>query len=164
MGGRGRRRVRRSRRQAARRLLQLLVHSGDQGESLSSMPFHERAELTVSLSQILEPTRSLLEPSLDQRWLLSCQHPVYGGIAREPGAVPGTIDLPAPSNDVGLNPSFRLPLADVYHTYLSLAALSLGGAQSSEMRQLDPRWNVEVGVAERIKKRIGAGRPKEKAT
>lgn len=39
--------------------------------------------------QLLRPDLSLIQPELDQRWLLKCQHRMYGGIAREPGALPG---------------------------------------------------------------------------
>ncbi|GAA6002556.1 hypothetical protein JCM10207_001180 [Rhodosporidiobolus poonsookiae] len=90
--------------------------------------------------QLLLPTlpslsslTDLLDPTLDHVWLLSCQHPLYGGIAREPGAPP-----------------------DVYHTYLSLAALSLGDAEGETLglRRLDAAWNVEKGVAEGMKERL----------
>ncbi|GAA5974013.1 hypothetical protein JCM8115_005986 [Rhodotorula mucilaginosa] len=68
----------------------------------------------------------LVDPRLDRAWLLSCQHPVFGGIAREQKALP-----------------------DVYHTYLSLAALSLGAVKDRalDLRRLDPAWNVPVAVA-----------------
>ncbi|GAA5923177.1 hypothetical protein JCM1841_005916 [Sporobolomyces salmonicolor] len=84
----------------------------------------------VAALKLLRPDLlpNLLDPSLDRNWLLSCQNKLYGGIAREPGAPP-----------------------DVYHTYLSLAALSLGDADSVGLRTLDPAWNVERSVAERIK-------------
>lgn len=91
---------------------------------------------------------------------------MYGGIGREPGSLP-----------------------DVYHTYLSLAALSIGNNQPHRssnkplrslsrrtaaiegegegegsdgknsglelgLRELDVVWNVEVGVANRMRERI----------
>ncbi|GEM07421.1 geranylgeranyl transferase type-1 subunit beta [Rhodotorula toruloides] len=75
----------------------------------------------------------VLDPALDQTWLLDCQHKVYGGIAREPGARP-----------------------DVYHTYLSLAALALGDVDVTVlgMRRLDAGWNVPVEVAERMRSKL----------
>ncbi|GAA6042262.1 hypothetical protein JCM8097_000603 [Rhodosporidiobolus ruineniae] len=87
----------------------------------------------------------VLDPALDRAWLLGCQHPLYGGIAREPRAPP-----------------------DVYHTYLSLAALSLGNhtlppsassaSSASEpplsLARLDAGWNVPVPVAQRIRDRL----------
>ncbi|BGP31803.1 geranylgeranyl transferase type-1 subunit beta [Rhodotorula toruloides] len=75
----------------------------------------------------------VLDPALDRTWLLDCQHKVFGGIAREPGARP-----------------------DVYHTYLSLAALALGDADGKVlgMRRLDAGWNVPVEVAERMRSRL----------
>lgn len=52
--------------------------------------------LTSLHLQILIPSisphlslKDLVDPSLDRQWLLSCQHPLYGGIAREPKAQPG---------------------------------------------------------------------------
>lgn len=38
---------------------------------------------------------------------------------------------------------------DVYHTYLSLAALSLGAVKDRalDLRRLDPAWNVPVALA-----------------
>ncbi|GAA5907831.1 hypothetical protein JCM5296_005797 [Sporobolomyces johnsonii] len=87
----------------------------------------------VAALKLLRPDLlpKLLDPSLDRNWLLSCQNKLYGGIAREPGAPP-----------------------DVYHTYLSLAALSLGDADAVGLRTLDPAWNVERSVAERIKRSL----------
>ncbi|GAA5842543.1 hypothetical protein JCM11251_004900 [Rhodosporidiobolus azoricus] len=91
----------------------------------------------ISLLQpAISPTLRLsdvLDPSLDRNWLLSCQHKLYGGIAREAGAPP-----------------------DVYHSYLSLAALSLGDADSRllDLRPLDAAWNVPEDVAERMKARL----------
>ncbi|CDR44778.1 hypothetical protein NBRC10512_005877 [Rhodotorula toruloides] len=75
----------------------------------------------------------VLDPALDRTWLLDCQHKVFGGIAREPGARP-----------------------DVYHTYLSLAALALGDADGKvlSLRRLDAGWNVPVEVAERMRSRL----------
>ncbi|POY71800.1 hypothetical protein BMF94_5161 [Rhodotorula taiwanensis] len=77
--------------------------------------------------------KDLVDPSLDRQWLLSCQHPLYGGIAREPKAQP-----------------------DVYHTYLSLAALALGDADSRELdlARLDAAWNVPQNVATRIRSNL----------
>ncbi|GAA5861615.1 hypothetical protein JCM3774_002647 [Rhodotorula dairenensis] len=85
---------------------------------------------------ILVPTISpkltlldLVDPALDRAWLLSCQHPVFGGIARERQAPP-----------------------DVHHTYLSLAALSLGdGTAALNLWPLDPAWNVPDRVAARMR-------------
>ncbi|BGP39874.1 geranylgeranyl transferase type-1 subunit beta [Rhodotorula kratochvilovae] len=76
---------------------------------------------------------SLLDPALDRTWLLDCQHRQFGGLAREPGALP-----------------------DVMHTYLSLAALSLGddGGAALGMRELDPAWNVPREVAARMRERL----------
>ncbi|GAA5997900.1 uncharacterized protein JCM10292_006893 [Rhodotorula paludigena] len=90
----------------------------------------------------LDPSLTLdqvVDPALDRAWLLSCQHPLYGGIAREPGALP-----------------------DVYHTYLSLAALSLGDAGDSASQQLglhalDAAWNVSRAVKARMRERLCAG-------
>lgn len=95
----------------------------------------------------------LVDPRLDRAWLLSCQHPVFGGIAREQKAPPGelvtrkrVIDPPSP---VRAELDKRCSAIDVYHTYLSLAALSLGAAQDRalDLRRLDPAWNVPVAVA-----------------
>lgn len=53
--------------------------------------------------------------------------------------------------------------ADVYHTYLSLAALALSDDvsplssapdESSRLRRLDPAWNVSVEVVERMRKAL----------
>ncbi|GAA5987814.1 hypothetical protein JCM5350_005373, partial [Sporobolomyces pararoseus] len=109
---------------------------------------------------------SLVDSRSNSNWLLNCQHRLYGGIGREPGSLP-----------------------DVYHTYLSLAALSIasgqpprssdkpirslststtamegeGEGEGSEgknsglelgLRELDVAWNVEVGVANRMRERI----------
>ncbi|GAA5967889.1 hypothetical protein JCM3765_001779, partial [Sporobolomyces pararoseus] len=110
---------------------------------------------------------SLVDTKSNSNWLLNCQHVLYGGIGREPGSLP-----------------------DVYHTYLSLAALSLGqpitrttsqslplhsevsttttrtseeeeeegneGKRGLELglRELDVAWNIEVGVAKRIREKI----------
>ncbi|GAA6010736.1 hypothetical protein JCM11491_002922 [Sporobolomyces phaffii] len=96
---------------------------------------------------------STLDPTLNSEYLLACQHPLYGGIAREPGAVP-----------------------DVYHSYLGLAALSIGQPRPPPspvpaptattttvheregidlgLGQLDVAWNVEEQVAKRIRDRI----------
>ncbi|KAL8278938.1 hypothetical protein RQP46_008607 [Phenoliferia psychrophenolica] len=79
--------------------------------------------------RLLRPDLDLLDPELDRNWLHSCQHPTYGGIAREPGASP-----------------------DIYHTYLSLAALSLGGQPG--LFPLEPAWNVPQAVADRIKRSL----------
>ncbi|GJN89162.1 hypothetical protein Rhopal_002136-T1 [Rhodotorula paludigena] len=89
----------------------------------------------------LDPSLTLdqvVDPALDRAWLLSCQHPLYGGIAREPGALP-----------------------DVYHTYLSLAALSLGDAGDSAsqrlgLRALDAAWNVSRAVKARMREQLRA--------
>lgn len=94
-------------------------------------------------AQLLRPDLDILRPELDRRWLHSCQHPVFGGIAREPGAFPGTPLAPF------LGPHSLLARTDVYHTYLSLAALSLGGEPG--LRPLDAAWNVSTEVAERIR-------------
>ncbi|ORY92956.1 terpenoid cyclases/protein prenyltransferase alpha-alpha toroid [Leucosporidium creatinivorum] len=102
--------------------------------------------MTAAL-RLLRPDLSLLQPELDQRWLLECQHKMYGGIAREPGALP-----------------------DVYHTYLSLAALSLSVTPSPSsapiasaspsislpLRPLDPAWNVSLDIAERMRTALAA--------
>ncbi|GAA5980547.1 hypothetical protein JCM11641_006676 [Rhodosporidiobolus odoratus] len=102
--------------------------------------FWNTAALQLLLPTFSPPLRlsDLIDPSLDRNWLLHCQHKLYGGIAREPGATP-----------------------DVYHTYLSLAALSLGDCQGAslgpsvlDLRPLDPAWNVSKEVAERIKERL----------
>ncbi|GAA5910754.1 protein geranylgeranyltransferase type I subunit CDC43 [Sporobolomyces salmoneus] len=113
----------------------------------------------ASLRLLLEKNdfEELVETRKNSNWLLNCQHPLYGGIAREKGALP-----------------------DVYHTYLSLAALSIGqptsssseaGAEEGEqeeeeekederrgmelgLRELDVAWNVEMTVAERFRDRI----------
>ncbi|KDE06584.1 hypothetical protein MVLG_03080 [Microbotryum lychnidis-dioicae p1A1 Lamole] len=80
-------------------------------------------------SEPIPSARKWYNPSMDREWLLSCQHAVYGGIARESGAMP-----------------------DVYHTYLSLAALSLGSDSSSGkdlgLAPLVPGWNCSVKVKE----------------
>ncbi|BGP55355.1 geranylgeranyl transferase type-1 subunit beta [Rhodotorula sphaerocarpa] len=93
--------------------------------------------LVPSVSPRLALT-DLVDPSLDRAWLLSCQHPVFGGIAREPDATP-----------------------DVYHTYLSLAALALGdttnGSEKSSrlgLATLDAAWNVPIRVAARMRDRL----------
>lgn len=54
--------------------------------------------------QILYPQELIVSTSHDHEWILSCQVPNIGGIARSPEISP-----------------------DIYHTYLSLAALSIGG-------------------------------------
>ncbi|SCZ99519.1 BZ3500_MvSof-1268-A1-R1_Chr3-1g06058 [Microbotryum saponariae] len=78
-------------------------------------------------SEPIPSARKWYNPSMDREWLLSCQHAVYGGIARKSGAMP-----------------------DVYHTYLSLAALSLGSDPSSRkdlgLAPLVPGWNCSVKV------------------
>ncbi|KAM0752206.1 terpenoid cyclases/Protein prenyltransferase [Meredithblackwellia eburnea MCA 4105] len=76
--------------------------------------------------QLLKPEEELYDPELDKNWLLSCQNPTFGGIAREPGAPP-----------------------DVYHTYLALACLSLHGQPG--LFPLDPAWNVSTAVAVRMR-------------
>lgn len=55
-------------------------------------------------------------------------------------------------------------MSDVYHTYLSLAAMSIGQPAKEEggegkgidlgLGELDVAWNVEKGVAERLKEKI----------
>ncbi|KAH8916590.1 terpenoid cyclases/Protein prenyltransferase [Atractiella rhizophila] len=55
------------------------------------------------------------------RWLLDCQHSKIGGVAKGPGELP-----------------------DVYHTYLSIAALSLDG--QFDLAELDPVLNVKKGA------------------
>lgn len=40
---------------------------------------------------------------------------------------------------------------DVYHTYLSLAALSLGDSRDVPLHQLDAAWNVASSVAARMR-------------
>ncbi|GAA5848089.1 hypothetical protein JCM9279_007449 [Rhodotorula babjevae] len=105
--------------------------------------FWNNAALTLLLPGI-DPSLSLssiLDPALDRAWLLDCQHPKFGGIAREPGALP-----------------------DVMHTYLSLAALSLGdvsadagvgsGGATLGLRALDAVWNVPREVAQRMRERL----------
>lgn len=85
----------------------------------------------------------LVDISKSNAFLLASQHPLYGGIAREPGATP-----------------------DVYHTYLSLAALALSNENEEEggfgLGELDSEWNVERGVRRRWEERIRALREKEK--
>ncbi|GAA5908245.1 hypothetical protein JCM6882_006780 [Rhodosporidiobolus microsporus] len=97
--------------------------------------FWSTAALSLLLPALSPSLRlpDVLDPSLDRNWLLSCQHKLYGGIAREPGAPP-----------------------DVYHTYLSLAALSLGGLDKrvADLRPLNAAWNVPENVAQRIKARL----------
>ncbi|GAA5989695.1 hypothetical protein JCM10908_000595 [Rhodotorula pacifica] len=94
--------------------------------------FWNTAALTILIPSI-SPKLSLpdlVDPALDREWLLSCQHTVFGGIARERKAPP-----------------------DVHHTYLSLAALSLGDFKDGALglRHLDPAWNVPVEVAARMR-------------
>ncbi|BGP15903.1 geranylgeranyl transferase type-1 subunit beta [Rhodosporidiobolus nylandii] len=96
--------------------------------------FWNTAALQLLLPAISPSLRlsDILDPALDRAWLLSCQHQLYGGIAREPGALP-----------------------DVMHHYLSLAALSLGDAASTlNLRSLDPAWNLSREVGERIRARL----------
>lgn len=128
-----------------------------------------RLELTDVLAptQILVPSVSprlaltdLVDPSLDRAWLLSCQHPVFGGIAREPDATPG--ERTPSASDREFAESLRLGgPADVYHTYLSLAALALGdttnGSEKSSrlgLATLDAAWNVPIRVAARMRDRL----------
>jgi len=74
----------------------------------------------------------LVDISKSNEWLLASQHPVYGGIAREPTSTP-----------------------DVYHTYLSLAALALSNEDGwGGLGGLDPEWNVEKSVRRRWEGRI----------
>ena len=95
--------------------------------------------------QMLRPDLDLLDPELDRNWLHLCQHSTYGGIAREPGAPPGA-SLSAPSHTFLF--LLKHTCVDIYHTYLSLAALSLGGQPGLE--PLHPSWNVPQSVADRI--------------
>ncbi|GAA5928272.1 uncharacterized protein JCM15063_003835 [Sporobolomyces koalae] len=87
---------------------------------------------------------SLIDPTLNTTFLLHCQHPQFGGIAREPKAMP-----------------------DIMHTYLSLAALSIENSSSNHynreeeepcrrLAELDVAWNVEVKVANRFRDKIAA--------
>jgi len=108
------------------------------------------------ISQLLDPTHSLLQPELDRVWLHSCQHSVYGGIAREPGAPPGKRPDLATTDLSVLTLLFpRRPSADVYHTYLALAALAIGGHPG--LAELDVGWNVSRQVADRIRGVFGPG-------
>jgi geranylgeranyl transferase type-1 subunit beta len=69
------------------------------------------------MPQILEP--DLLQPNAqrEQAYLFACQHPIIGGLANQPGNPP-----------------------DLYHTYLSLAAVSLFGLKG--LQPLNPLVNV----------------------
>ncbi|GAA6049663.1 hypothetical protein JCM3770_005059 [Rhodotorula araucariae] len=97
--------------------------------------FWNTAALTLLLPAISPDLAlsSLLDPALDRAWLLDCQHRKFGGLAREPGALP-----------------------DVMHTYLALAALSLGDGAGTALglRALDPAWNVPTEVAARVRDRL----------
>ncbi|KAM0787769.1 hypothetical protein ACM66B_003824 [Microbotryomycetes sp. NB124-2] len=104
----------------------------------------------VAATKLLTGSTELVDVAKDRRWLLSCQHETYGGIAREAGAIP-----------------------DVYHTYLSLAALSIGyhaetqsetGRKEQPLLELDPAWNVSNVVAERIRTRLHKSQTKADST
>ena len=54
-----------------------------------------------------------------------------------------------------------LALSDIYHSYLSLAALALG-RQEAALAELDPAWNVSKKVKERMRIALDAARLNEK--
>lgn len=101
------------------------------------------------------------------RFLASCQFK-YGGIAKAPGEHPGK-SFPTPAR----TPPNDNPPADPYHTYLSLAALSiylpsfavnpteaLGArvAESWYFEKLDPLLNAREETAKWARKWIPARR------
>ncbi|GAA6063144.1 hypothetical protein JCM10212_001192 [Sporobolomyces blumeae] len=133
------------------------------------------------LSPSLFPT--VVDASLNSHFLLHCQHPQFGGIARDPPFV----DVPVPTREPASNPPSSSRRADdnvddddatgenastsvidederktsrartkrvatgskpdVYHTYLSLASLAIGNEARPEpgRRDLDRREQVEDG-------------------
>ncbi|SCV71182.1 BQ2448_2770 [Microbotryum intermedium] len=109
---------------------------------LSPLFQEQEPKMVVFVKRRAKSTSKMMwyDASLDREWLLACQHGVYGGIAREPSAMPGK---------------------DVYHTYLSLAALSLGSSMTShvdehalDLASLDPGWNCSTKVKVYIQQQI----------
>lgn len=128
-------------------MLQLLVHCIDQGASLPGATAASRPDL--SHSSFAHISTSSDQNSIDA----GCTH---ASIQRTEESLAN----PARTQVRLLAPPFpRFALtssrADVYHTYLSLAALSLGGEPGLE--PLDAAWNVSTKVAERIRRNMGRG-------
>lgn len=62
----------------------------DQGTASPPPPPPLRCQILIPAISPKLALLDLVDPELDRAWLLSCQHPVFGGIARERQAPPGT--------------------------------------------------------------------------
>ena len=84
----------------------------------------------------------LVDPQLDRAWLLSCQHPVFGGIAREQKALPGEW-LQRPSHDPA-GAEFDKVIRDRRVPYLPLAGRTFAWSRHGpRARSPAPRSGLE---------------------
>jgi geranylgeranyl transferase type-1 subunit beta len=94
-------------------------------------------------AQLLAPGLAAPDAEAMQTYLLACQDDRMGGIASTPGGLPGAW------HPVPFVSTTGKPRADVYHTYLALAGLSLGGL-SPDLAPHDPALNVSSAVLARL--------------